>query len=500
METIGLELSDAGFLTAACAKDEPRLVDVPDQEGATEWPGFCYGEGSVLNFGEVAENLWFVHPRRVAYNFWARLNHEPSALSVGAKTPSFSELAFFFLRAYVEQLKSTSVPIGQFVFALPGAYLKDTATEEEKIGLLLGMAAELKLPLAGMVDLACAALCDPRAGGFNPALPIVVVDLNLDGADVTLLTAGERLSRRDFIQLPHCGYAQLLKQLTGTMGNRFLRHTAFDILEDGRIEQTFFRQTKDFLIGEAPEYRFHINTATRGYEMLAKREQLAADANAFVSNLVQSVRSFVESSPEASMPCTLALTDRAAHIPGLEARLRSSGFGRILRLPRGAAACGAARIGASRFTVLEDLADVPVETEVPITDTRRLVESQCDARLHKNREPGARVVPTHAILAGLGHALGLRSRFTIGPADSGADLPLPASFATAGDCLVTLEHANGRLWFDEPGHRPAGKEAEEHPLHRATIEAGDRLVVRCGTASAEILFAHCPAANGARLD
>src|SRR5581483_11039458 len=115
-------------------------------------------------------------------------------------------------------------------------------------------------------------------------------------------TTEEKLGRKDFLHLPHSGYAQLLKHFTSTMGNRFLRHTAFDILEDGRIEQTFFRQTKDFLLGEAPEHRYQINTATRTYEMIAKREQLASDAQQFVQSLVQGLQTFVQHSPHAAQP------------------------------------------------------------------------------------------------------------------------------------------------------------------------------------------------------
>src|SRR5688572_16075581 len=256
MATIGFELSDAGFLAASCEKSEPQLLEIPDRNGSADWPGFAYVENTAISFGRTAEDMWFVHPRRVAHNFWARLAHEPSPLVVGNKPASFSELAFFFLREFSERVKLVAPAMEQIVLALPGAYLKDEATEEEKIGLLLGMAGELKLPLAGMIDMACAALCDPRAHGFNPALPVLVVDLNLDGADFTLCVAdGQRLVRRDFLHLPQSGYTNLVKHLTGTMGNRFLRHTAFDILADGRIEQTFFRQTKDFLVSGVGEYR-----------------------------------------------------------------------------------------------------------------------------------------------------------------------------------------------------------------------------------------------------
>jgi hypothetical protein len=500
MATLGIELADPGFLTAAASEQgEPRLVDIADRTGSAEWPGFSYVEGNNLTFGRAAEDMWFVHPRRVAHNFWARLAHEPSTLTAGHKTLSFSELAFFFLREFSDRLKTSGHAFDQLVFAVPGAYLRDPATEEEKIGLLLGMAGELKLPLAGLIDLACAALCDPRASGFNPALPVVVVDLNLDGADLTLLTTDERLVRRDFIHLPQSGYSHLLKQLTGTMGNRFLRHTAFDILEDGRIEQTFFRQTKDFLVSAAAEYRFHINTANRAYEMVAKREQLAADASAFVLSLVTALQSFIQNSPHASEPCTIALTDRVVPLPGLETRLRNAGFSRLLRLPRGAAAVGAAQLGAARMSVPTDLAEVPVETSVPLSDTRRLAAIPWDARLQKSRDGGPRVAPTHAILGGIGHVIGRNPRFTIGLAELGADLPLPDSFSAADGCSVRLVQEAGRLYFVDtaPVRSP---HAPESPAPRTAIDAGDRLTVRCGSSTAEILFAHCPAANGTRMD
>ena len=145
MATIGIELCDAGLLAASCTKDDPRIVEVPDKTGATAWPGFCYCEGDKLSFGLAAEDMWFIHPRRVAHNFWSRLNLEPSSLLVGKKPPSFSELAFLFLRTYAEQLRAATGPIEKVVLALPGSYLKDAATEEEKIGLVLGMAGELYL-------------------------------------------------------------------------------------------------------------------------------------------------------------------------------------------------------------------------------------------------------------------------------------------------------------------------------------------------------------------
>lgn len=492
MATLGIELCDTAFQAASGTDSGVQCLEVADSNGVLDWPGFAYYDGQKYCFGRAAEDQWFVHPRRVVHTAWTRLAHEPSTIGPIGKAAAFSELAFHFFREFYQRI-TTTFPAGKVVLAVPGAYLKDPATEEEKIGLLLGMAGELNLPLAGVVDMACAALCDPRAAGFNPALPVVVVDLHLESADITLLGTEERLERKDFIHLPQSGYAQLLKHLTGTMGNRFLRHTAFDILEDGRIEQMFFRQTKDFLLRGAPEHRFQINTAARTYEMLAKRDQLVSDAQAFVNTLVQGMQTFLHNSPYSSEPCTIALTDRTARLPGLETRLRTAGFHRILQLPAGAAACGAARIGESRLDPPADLADVPVETAVPIALARRSTAAAWDVRLQRLRQPG-RPSPTHVILDGIGHAIGSAGRFTIGVANLGADVLLPDAFNSADDCAIPLVRENGRLWFVDTAVRTTGATTTA----RTPVEAGDRLTIHCGDASADVLFAHCKSTNGAR--
>lgn len=492
MTTIGIELCDAGLLAAAGEGLEPALLAAE----TNDWPGFVYHDGRQFWFGRPAEDVWFVHPRRVNHSFLAKLTHEASTLNPTGKPPSFSELTYHFLKEFTQSV-AVAGPFEKVVLAVPGAYLKDAAVEDEKVGLLLGIASELKFPLAGIIDLGCAALCDPQAGGFAPALPVIVVDLHLQGTELSLFTNEQMLTRTHFLHLPQFGLSQLLKHLTAAMGNRFLRQTAFDILEDGRIEQTFFRQTKNFLVSRAGEQRFEINTATRNYEMLVKQEQLAGDAQGFVQGVLQSVQAFVQNAGYAPASCTIALTDRATWLPGLENRLRAAGFRRLLRLPRGAAARGAARIGAGRLQVPADMADVPVETAVPSSDARRAVQTPWEARLQKPHLPEPRQLPTHAVLDGVGQPIGDNGSFAIGPAALRANLILPDAFHSAQNCLVTLVREEGRLWFEEFGvAQTNGGSAESLP--RTPVEAGDRLTIRCGTASAEILFVHCREAAGTR--
>jgi hypothetical protein len=225
--------------------------------------------------------------------------------------------------------------------------------------------------------------------------------------------------------------------------------------------------------------------------MQVKRDQLCADAQGFVATIVQGLQSFAQGALPSGSLCTLALTDRAARLPGLEPRLRASGFPRILRLPRGAAAAGAAQIGVRRLSVPADLADVPVETAVHRADACCLVATPWEARLVKLREPGPRLPPTHAILNGTGVPIGHGPRFTIGPAETNATLALPQAFNATGDCTVTLAVEDGRLWFTDASLLRESGTAPGLAV-RLAVEAGDRLALQAGAQNAEILFAHCP--------
>lgn len=479
MNALGIELCDAGLQAAAVdGSGEPQSAT---NAGPLETMGLVYHDGRQFAFGAEAEANWYVHPRQVCHGAWGRLSRELSNLTVGGKAQSFSQLAYFQLRDFVAKLPQKP---GCVVFAVPGSYLKDPATEDEKVGLLLGMAGELQLPLAGIVDMACSALCDPRLGYFDPALPLLKVDVQLHGAEITLLRRGDQMQRSEFAFLPGAGWAELLRHVTTSMGNRFLRHTAFDILEDGRIEQVFYRQCKQFLLGGATEQHFQINTANRNYEMTATREQLLADAAALVAQIVQGAHALLRKVDGRAESCTVALSDRAALLPGLAERFRAQGTGRILRMPAGAAAAGASCL-ASRWEAPADLGDVRVETQAPLELALRVRRSPWESRLLKARRTPASSRPTHAICEGVGHALGAAAEFSIGGSPARPDLELPEEFNAAGEgCLLRLQVHDGQVWLVESGD-------EGHAGLRTAVHAGDRLAVRCGATEVEVLFAHC---------
>jgi len=490
MTAIGLEFCDVS-VQAAQGDGEAGIRLLPAPGGSTallRWPAFVAHDGSRFVYGRAAEEIWHVHPRKVCHNFLAHLSREASPLSLDGKFLSYSQLGYFFLRDFCQQTFTTAPD--RLVLAVPGTFLKDAAAEDEKIGLLLGMARELGWPLAGVVDLACAALCDPSLPGAHASWPIVVLDVHLDNAELTLFEPGQQLKRVDFQQLPLSGFAQLLKQFVTAMGNRFLRHTAFDILADGRLEQAFYGQVKDFVFGSMPEFHFQINTAKRAYEMTATRELLLADAQPFVTPLVGAVNTLLRKHAIDVHACTLALTARASAIPGLEARFRQAGHHLLLRLPRGAAAQGAARLAAD-LPVPADVSDVPVLTAVTLEQANLRRGAVWEMRLQRAVIPGLRSVPTHVIIDGIGHPLLGNGAVKIGsPNLSNLDVVLPAPFKAAPDCLVLLVRDAGRLWLDDAGSSETGTVFID-TSGRLPVEAGDRMIVRVGEISAELLFATC---------
>lgn len=492
MKTLGLELCDVSLRAAKADVGQPaEVLDTPNGIGAlVDWPGFVAQDGSDFSFGRNAEGVWHVHPRKVCHNFLDHLSREASPLAQDGKFLSYSQLSYFFLGDFDRQVIAPAAA-QRLVLAVPGAYLKDAATEEEKVGLLLGLARELKWPLAAVADMAAAALCDPRLTGLHASWPVVVLDVHLHGSEITLFLPGDGLRRADFMPMPQLGLVQFFKQATTALGNRFLRHTAFDILADGRLEQAFYRQVKEFILSRAPEFHFQINTAKRAYEMNATREQLRVDAQPTVTTLLGGVTMLLGKHGIDPHACTLALTARAAAIPGLDTRLRQAGINHILRLAQDAATCGAVHLGGM-LAVPEDISDVPVLTSVELAQASLKQGALWEARLHRATIAGARTVPTHVIIEGVGHPLLGNGVVQIGaPGRPGVDVALPEPFKASPDCVVQLVRDGERLWFDENQAGGGATPAEVAVSAKVPVEAGDRMVVRLGEVGVELLFAAC---------
>ena len=138
MGLIGLELNDSGILAAA--GNPPELIDLDGQ--VQESPGFALPQKKGLLVGKSAESKAHYFPRQIMNHFWDQLNTEPLE-KTGRHFPiSHAEIVFRHLSLIWQQLKSRG---DELVMAVPSFY------DREHLGLILGMAQELGMPIKGFM-------------------------------------------------------------------------------------------------------------------------------------------------------------------------------------------------------------------------------------------------------------------------------------------------------------------------------------------------------------
>ncbi len=176
---LSLDLSDGGLLGVA----EGGAVLGPS-------PGCALVEGDVPLFGEEALRRSRLSPRLVASDFWSRLDPAP----LGPPFPDGLSAADL-VHGHLESLWRTGrAGTDEVVLAVPGVY------DERQLGLLLGIAQALSMPVTGLVDAAVAA----ASAGF-PGERLLHVDLGLRRAVVTEIRQGASLVRERVARLDRWG-------------------------------------------------------------------------------------------------------------------------------------------------------------------------------------------------------------------------------------------------------------------------------------------------------
>ena len=175
MSIIGLELSDAGIMAADSASE--KLLQVDGQ--AYESPGFALPKKNGLLVGKVAENKAHLFPRQIIHNFWDHLNTDPLEQPGPDVPQSTAEIAYNHLDLIWQHIQQHG---NEVIIAVPGFY------NRQQLGLLLGIANELSIPVKGFIPLALAA-----SPGAQPGKMILHLDIHLHRLEVTYLKQGQQL-------------------------------------------------------------------------------------------------------------------------------------------------------------------------------------------------------------------------------------------------------------------------------------------------------------------
>ena len=349
MTTLAISLNDA----AITAVTGSRLV--------YQEPGFALLRDGDLVTGGRATAEARRHPRSVVNHFWRHLGVEPvQELKFRHLTPA--DLA----SRQLEEIWRSERSADGVVFAVP-AWM-----ERESLGVLLGIAGELELPVTALVDSAVA--CSRRA---YPGRSLLHIDLSLHTASISRI-AQEDGAATDRVELVDAaGLTALRDTWVAVIAEAFVRQSRFDPLHTAESEQLLYDRLEPWLetAQRSGEVRMQLEFGGHGHEAALP---LLTFTEA-VSGIYQSLAGHVRSLIRAAEAPALQFTRHTAALPGLVDFLVARAGGEPFVLEEAAAARGAlaraaaATAGSTRLTRRLPWDQSPVEA--PAAPVREAGES-----------------------------------------------------------------------------------------------------------------------------
>jgi len=286
-------------------------------------PGFALLDDDMLTTGTDAFSQARVKPRQIHHSYWSNLQTAP-----------LTDRRFHHLSAadlvsrQLEQIWSRVADNGNRIVVAVPAYMR-----AENLGLLLGIAAELNVPLVGMVDAAVAA----TRREYKGAVP-VHVDLSLHSTILTRMTqSGQARADRSAV-IDERGIIALYDAWIALIAEAFVQQSRFDPLHAAETEQILQDSLPDWLSAASAGKNIALKIDYCGITHEAEIEslELLAAAAPTYHRIVSSLRALYR----ADETPALQLSDRAARLPGLADILTARVGGEIFLQEPGATARG----------------------------------------------------------------------------------------------------------------------------------------------------------------
>jgi len=437
MATVAIEVVDAG------------LVPARDGTVAAPSPGVALLDQASVVVGPDAAAQFRLKPVQAFDRFWSDLTADPLPRPVPSAR-SRADLAY----AHLVSLWSAVASEGdEALFVVPGTL------REAELGLLAGIAEAAAIPVAGYVDLAVAA-CAP----LEAQASVLHLDVHLHQAVLTELGGDDVLRRLRLEVAPRVGLRALQSAWAQLVAEAMVRRTRFDPLHQAVTEQQLYDRLPAWLAASAAAEAadIEIEAPAGTFAVSLRRDQFAFAAEAYYTQL----EDLVQAARRAGEPVTLALSSRAASLPGLAARCAAMPEAGVVLLGEGAAALGAL---ARR--------DLIGSRDAPALVTA-LPRAAPPKRPARTGDVAQGTPPTHVVHGGKAYAVG-HEPLQVGRAPQGARVLVlgdsPAGISrehctiVAADGVVRVrDHSRFGTWLN--GARVAGE---------AALAAGDRL--RLGT-------------------
>ncbi len=487
MATLGIELSDVGVNAVLIEEDGSSRAVSLELDG-DYLPAYAYARAGELTFGMAAQEMAFVYPRRTCSEFIDDLSFQGTNLDGHYSRTMYSQLAYMYFEQLADKIVTEVGDIDRAVIAVPGHYLEENEKSESRLGLLLSILSDLKIPVAGIVDMAAAALYSEGVWNVLEGERIFHVDLLSHATHITVFHKNSGLERVYFSRLPQHGFRKMLERFTTSISNRFLVETSFDITEDRQIERAFHIQTREMLfhLGREQEASLEVSTREKSRQMTVSKEMAAMELAPQVKSMTQLILRAVNDFAGSNEEIQIALSGRAVAIQGLKNAIVSQGVGHVKELQPESGAFGAANYG-KEWEVSERIEETRVERGITSLGApmARSPETKTRFATIRVRRDGRSLSPTHIVCDGLAYEL-TESSFSIGVGESD-DFDLVADRNIAGKDLELCR----LLLVDEKWTVESGEGAELETERESNLKAGDSLEIVMQGTRKRLLLIHC---------
>ena len=440
MSVAAIEINDAAVLGA---------VDGVVREAS---PGYALLSVEPPAVGAEALRLSRAEPLSVNNHFWDDLDERPM-IGRMAGGRSHADLAYLHLAKVWSGLRE-GAPAARCVVP--------PTLRTPQLALFLGMAREADMPVAGFIDTAVAAAATWPGSGR-----LLHLDLHLHRAIITAVSIGENVRRERTEVVEGIGWLGFLEAWLRMISREFITETRFDPLHQADTEQQLFERLPSLLehLGAHDSVDIDMSFGAETHSLKLAREHFVHQADPLYSDLLMRVHRL----RTAGHQTTIALTERAALLPGLVARLTEFNDCTIARAAAGVSVRTACALPGDLWQGGED--EVQLLTAAPRFET----PAPEWALLQEAQRSEAVAAPTHVLYRGQAIALG-GEPLVVGLAPGAGGRTLQVVGAAAGVSRVhcsllrtaqgvtVIDHSRYGTWLND-----------EAVIGRAPLRAGDRL-------------------------
>ncbi len=419
-------------------------------------PGFALLDDDELTTGNAALANARVKPRRIQNRYWSELENEPLA------DRRFSHLsAADLVSRQLEQIWSCATGSDNRLIVAVPAYMNS-----DNLGLLLGIAAELKIPVAGMVDAAVAA----TRRHYQHSVP-VHIDFGLHAATLTRLTQDGHVQVERTAVIESSGLLALHDQWIRIIADAFVRQSRFDPLHTAATEQLLQDRLAAWLAAASSSKKVSLEIEYR--DIVHKAEIESLDLIAAAAPVYQRIVSRLRAFYRAEDVPAIQLTDRVARMPGLADMLKARVGGEVYLLESGATARG----------LLSRCRDLQVD-DGAISLLRQLPWDQAPIKLQKGKTTVKVGRPTHLLFGNTAYRIDsnpLTLGTQLGKDERWIDLQQDMPGVSRRHCSLVQQNGQCIIQdFSRYGTFLNGHRIDDS----AVLQAGDR--IRLGTPGYEL--------------